>query len=248
MFETLFTLACQLAKVIGLHQQVDSASSRDTSEAERINLFWTLFIMDKQLALMSGKSCHLQGFDCDVPLPSTDNTSDMPLRNHWVAAIQLAFINEGIYRELYSAESARASDAQRQRKVELLNQNLRNWTTTHRQLLNDGESGSSEEWSFSLELRYALLTSEILVLRRSKSRESQVELLSNARAGLKIVKSLCQASITIASNSALERYVHTFLIPAFGRESRIDISVVYFCIIHSLLSLTCTKTPSKMYR
>ena len=162
--------------------------------------------MDKQLALMSGKSCHLQGFDCDVPLPSSDNTNDMPLRDHWVAAVQLAFINEDIYRNLYSAESARASDAQRQRKVELLTQNLKNWTTTHRQLLNDGESGSPEKSSFSLELRYALLTSEILVLRRSKSRESQVELLSNARAGLNIVKSLCQASITIASNFALERY------------------------------------------
>ena len=162
--------------------------------------------MDKQLALMSGKSCHLQGFDCDVPLPSPESTSDMPFRDHWVAAIKLAFINEDIYRNLYSAESARSSDAQRQRRVELLTQNLRNWTTTHEQLFNDGESGSSEKWSFSLELRYALLTSEILVLRRSKTRESKVQLLSDARAGLNIVKCLCQAPITIASNFVLERY------------------------------------------
>ena len=204
--------------------------------------------MDKQLALMSGKSCHLQGYDCDVPLPSSETTSDMPLRDHWVAAIKLAFINEDIYRNLYSAESARASDAQRQRRVELLTQNLKNWTTTHRQLLNDGESGSSEKWSFSHELRYAMLTSETLVLRRSKSRESKVELLSNARAGLKIVKSLCEASVTIASNFALERYFSLDQFLHLEGNRSIDISVVYFCTIHSLPSSTCTKTPSKMYR
>ena len=192
---------------MGLHQYMDSAGSRDTSEAERINLFWTLFIMDKQLALMCGKSCHLHGFDCDVPLPASETTRDMPLRDHWVAAIKLAFINEDIYRDLYSAESARASDAQRQRKVDMLNQKLRNWTTANQQLMNDDESGSSEKSSFSLELRYSTLTSEILVLRRSKNTESKAQILTNARAGLKIIKGLCQASATIASNIALERYI-----------------------------------------
>ena len=195
--------------------------------------------MDKQLALMSGRSCHLQGFDCDVPLPSSESISDMPLRDHWVAAIKLAFINEDIYRNLYSAESARASDAQRQRRVELLTQNLRNWTTTHQQLFNDGETGSSEKWSFSLELRYALLTSEILVLRRSKSRESKVQLLSATRAGLNIVKCLCQAPITIASNFVLERYYTLHQSLHLEGYWNIDISVVYSCIIHSLRSLTC---------
>ena len=204
--------------------------------------------MDKQLALMSGKSCHLHGYDCDVPLPSPETTSDMPLRDHWVAAIKLAFINEDIYRNLYSAESARASDGQRQRKVELLIQNLRNWTTTHQQLLNDGESGSSERWSFSLELRYSMLTSEILVLRRSKSRESKVQLLANARAGLNIVKCLCQASITIASNFALERYSSLLQSSNLESDGNIDISVVYSCITRSSRSLTCIKTSSKMYR
>ena len=233
---------------MGLHQQVDSASNRDTSEAERINLFWTLFIMDKQLALMSGKSCHLQGYDCDVPLPSSETTSDMPLRDHWVAAIKLAFINEDIYRNLYSAESARASDAQRQRRVEILTQNLRNWTTTHQQLLNDGERGSSEKWSFSLELRYSMLTSEILVLRRSRNRESKVQLLSDARAGLNIVKCLCQASITIASNFALERYSKFHQSSFLEGDRNIDISLAYSCIIHSLHSLTCISTSSKMSR
>lgn len=204
--------------------------------------------MDKQLALMSGKSCHLEGFDCDVPLPSSEATSDMPLREHWVAAIKLAFINEDIYRNLYSAESARTSDGQRQRRVEILTQNLKNWTTTHRQLLNDGGSGSSEKWSFSLELRYAMLTSEILVLRRSKSRDSRVILLSNARAGLNIIKSLCEASITIASNFALERYSSPYQFLHLKGNRSVDISIVYSCIIHLLRSLTCTKTPSKMYR
>lgn len=168
---------------MGLHQHLDTASSRDTSEAERINLFWTLFIMDKQLALMCGKSGHLHGYDCNVPLPASET------------------------RNVYSAESARASDAQRQRKVEMLTQKLRNWTTAHQQLINDDETGSSEKSPFSLELRYSVLTSEILVFRRSRNRQSKAQILTNARVGLNIIKGLCQASITIGSNIAIERYI-----------------------------------------
>lgn len=159
--------------------------------------------MDKQLALMSGKSCHLHGFDCDVPLPVSENTSDMPLCGHWVAAIKLAFLNEDVYRSLYSAESTRASDAQHQRKVEVLTQKLNSWATAHQQLLSDDETCSSQKSSSSLELRYSMLTSQILVLRRSKNRESKAQLLTNARACLNIIKGLCQD--TIASNVALER-------------------------------------------
>ena len=161
--------------------------------------------MDKQLALMCGKSCHLHGFDCDVPLPASETTNDMPLRDHWVAAIKLAFLNEGIYRSLYSAESTRASEAQHQRKVEVLTQKLNSWATAHQQLLSEDESWSSQKSASSLELRYAMLTSQILVLRRSKRQESKVQILTNARASLNIIKELCQAPITIASNVALER-------------------------------------------
>lgn len=194
-----------MAKAVGLHQQVNSTSDRDTSEAERINLFWTLFTIDKQLALMCGQSCHLHGFDCDVPLPSAAATNDMPLCDNWIAAIKLAFINESIYRNLYSAVSSRASDAQQQRKVESLNQKLNSWATRHQQLLNEKLDWTPQRSSSALELRYAMLTSQILVLRRSKHKESRVQLLSNARTGLKIIKDLCEASITIASNVALER-------------------------------------------
>ena len=205
IFETLFALACQVAKAVGLHQQVDSGTNHNISNAERINLFWTLFITDKQLALMCGKSCYLHGFDCDIPLPASEVTSEVPIHDHWVAAIKLSFLNEDIYRSLYSAESTRVSDIQRQRKVELLTQKLINWATAHQQTLIGDDTWSSQKSSFSLELRYSMLTSQVLVLRRSKKRESNAQLLTNARASLKVIKDLCQAPSTIASNVAFER-------------------------------------------
>ena len=204
IFETLFALACQVAKAIGLHQQVDSGTNHN-SDAERINLFWTLFIMDKQLALMCGKSCYLHGFDCDMPLPASEATSDNLTRDHWVAAIKLSFLNEAIYRSLYSAESSRVSDAQRQRKVELLTQKLNDWAMAHQKTLIGNDTWSSQKSSFSLELRYSMLTSHVLVLRRSKKRDSNAQLLINARASLEVIKDLCQAPSTIASNVVFER-------------------------------------------
>ena len=140
--------------------------------------------------------CYLTVFGLANPYPSEEAN-----------APSTAFINEDIYRNVYSAESARASDAQRQRKVEMLTQKLRNWTTAHQQLINDDETGSPKKSPFSLELRYSVPTSEISVLRRSRNRQSKAQILTNARAGLNIIKGLCQASITIGSNIALERYI-----------------------------------------
>jgi hypothetical protein len=45
-FETAFAQACQLAKSIGLHQ-----SSSDLENAEQIDLWWSLFIIDVSLAI-----------------------------------------------------------------------------------------------------------------------------------------------------------------------------------------------------
>lgn len=66
--------------------------------------------MDKQLALMCDKSCYLHGYDCNVSLSAFETIRDMLLRDYWVAAIKLAFINEDIYRNVYSADSVRVSD------------------------------------------------------------------------------------------------------------------------------------------
>jgi hypothetical protein len=45
-FETAFAQACQLAKSIGLHQ-----SGSDSENAEQVDLWWSLFIIDVSLAI-----------------------------------------------------------------------------------------------------------------------------------------------------------------------------------------------------
>ena len=201
----LFSLACQTAKAIGLHQQSSSADIPDGPESERINLFWTLFILDKQLALKSGQSCHLHSFDCDVPLPVSEAVDDGPLHDQRVAAIGLAFVNESIYRDLYSAKSNRMPNAQRERKVDLLMQKLDDWASKHQNLWGDQSTRSAQKGSSGQELHYAMLTSRIMITRRSQNSAYRAQQASYAHRSLEILKTMFEASTSIASNVALEQ-------------------------------------------
>ena len=201
----LFSLACQTAKAVGLHQQASSTTNQDGHESERINLFWTLFILDKQLALRSGQSCHLHSFDCDVPLPASGTVDDGPLYDQRVAAIGLAFVNESIYRDLYSAKSNRIPNAQRERKVDSLMQKLDDWVNKHQNLWSDQSARSLQKGPSGQELQYAMLTSRIMIVRRSQNSVYKAQQMSHARRGLSILKDIFEMSATVASNVALEQ-------------------------------------------
>ena len=177
-------------------------SDQDNTETEKINLFWTLFIIDKQISLACGRSCHLHSFDCNVPLPDLD---DSALREQRVATIGLAFLCEGIYRDLYSAKSIRASKAQRERKAEALMQKLNDWVASNQHLWSSLVAQSTQKMCSGKELHYAMLTYKLLIMRRSKSQGDAAQLKSHARDALIILKDAFEASGTIATNAVLQR-------------------------------------------
>ncbi|KAL6717770.1 hypothetical protein ACLMJK_003855 [Lecanora helva] len=201
-FDVLFALTCNIAKAVGLHRQSSLVDKQDGNDAERINLFWTLFIIDKCLALKCRRSCHLQSFDCDVPLPLAGAEDDVGQRDKWVAAIRLAFINENIYRDLYSAKSDRMSETRREEKVDVIMRKLDDWVSKHQHHWD--EKATSPDM-YGRELRQAILTSRIMTTRRSQNKIYQAQQISYARQSLLILKHLATPPTSIASALALER-------------------------------------------
>jgi len=208
----VFAQACQLAKSIGLHQQEHDSINPDI---ERRNMFWILFIIDKQLPFIRGQNCHLHTFDCDVPLPEPG--PGYPLFDHFLANIRMAYLQEDIYRSLYSAEAGRITESQRQQNVEDILGKLKVWSAAYQHLdVPISPDNSCQKPYFGLELKYALLTSRILVQRRSKEKEAKQQRLDHSRESLSIIRKLCEARSAIGSHIVLERYaIPTFHMPRF---------------------------------
>ncbi|TAQ91168.1 hypothetical protein B7494_g548 [Chlorociboria aeruginascens] len=205
-FEIVFSQACQLAKAIGLHQQGHARNDTSPAAIERRNLFWALFIVDKQSLFICNKSSHLPFFDCDAALPLAP-VPDYPLHDHFLANIQISCILEEIYRNLYSAEAYRLTEAQHQQRVELLLERLKAWETTHYNVIFNPINSTStcQKPYFALELKYSVLVAGLLVRRRSKSKTHKQQGLEDDRECLNIIKTLSEARTTIGSFIVLER-------------------------------------------
>src|SRR5436190_21408121 len=98
---------------MGLHQQDHRIEGYSEEEVqERRNLFWTLFVLDKHFSLLTGKSCCLPSYDCDVLRPELEPANK--LQKYFNARIGLALVQERIYVGMYSAKALRATRAQKQ--------------------------------------------------------------------------------------------------------------------------------------
>ncbi|OCL12672.1 hypothetical protein AOQ84DRAFT_311826 [Glonium stellatum] len=213
IFEIIFSQACEIAKIIGLHQQAHQTSRGDATDTQRRNVFWALFIIDKQQSLISGKNCHLHNFDCDVPLP--DAIPEAPLNNIFIGSIKLACIQEDIYRSLYSAESKRISSTQLQNRVDNLMRRLRHWSSENGQLLQNNNRRSELIFCFALEQQYAFRVFHILIQRRSTGGDSRLQRVRSSREALGIVKSLCEVRNTAVGHLILERLFLFYPLIAF---------------------------------
>ncbi|RAL01977.1 Zn(II)2Cys6 transcription factor [Aspergillus ibericus CBS 121593] len=189
MFETVFTQACELAKSMGLHQSSFTANAKQCAECQ--TLFWSLFILDKHISLVAGKSCLLPSYDCGIPLPPSTTTGIL-LDDLFAARIALAHIEEEIVCSLYSAQAPRLSPNHLSRRAHKLIHRLNDWTSHHSRILYPPASTTITAQQ-TTELRYALCISRVLVQRRIPTPESRQIRLEHARTGLRLLQELCES-------------------------------------------------------
>ncbi|KPM40052.1 hypothetical protein AK830_g6525 [Neonectria ditissima] len=140
--EVVFAQACLLARTMGLHQPRASSNSLAPEEAiEKQKVFRSLYIRDKNFAICRGSSSWLPTFDSSVS-PLSDQADGEEAR--YGPRIELARIQDEIYRHFHSAEAPALPPSKHSRLLSKLEQSLEHWAATHQVIR---KSTSSAEWA-----------------------------------------------------------------------------------------------------
>lgn len=154
IFQSLFALASQCAKSIGVDQWQNCQDQLSDEDAkERRNLSYCLYILDKVICWTCGT---FPGITISyIHLDSTTISPDDSAMTLLVARTRLAAIEETIYHEIYACHvKPKNEDQVHQMATELLLR-LQDWLASSAVNLGDVESGSdSSAWKIELAIQF----------------------------------------------------------------------------------------------
>ena len=154
IFHSLFALASQCAKSIGIDQWQNCQDQLSDEDAkERRNLSYCLYILDKVICWTCGT---FPGITVSyIHIDSTTISPDDSAMTLLVARTRLAAIEETIYHEIYACHvKPKNEDQVHQMATELLLR-LQDWLASSAVNLGDVESGSdSSAWKIELAIQF----------------------------------------------------------------------------------------------
>lgn len=197
-------MSCHIVRFMGLQQYHGLKTDLSSLQAERRNLFWMLYAMDKQRVYLTGQPCDLYLFDSDMQQLKCDGPT--PIQKFFLAHVHMMSLWEEVYISLYSLRASRKGASYRQEQVMRLSSLLRNWGFQHKQALgNPTQIENSLEASLRRELRYCFHVGQILIHRCHEQESSRQQRVGNARAALHIIKSLYEDNHSISGVAVLGR-------------------------------------------
>lgn len=218
-------MACYVVKFMGLQQSHGLRSSTPDMDAERRNIFWALYAMDKQRVFMTGQPCDIYLFDSDIQLRHSG--SEPAAQQYRLAYLHMMTLWEDIYLSLYSSRAARKGILHRHSQVLRLSNRFQNWATQHNQLLcKPVVEKASAMTNLRLELRYSFHVGHILIHRSHSQDSSKQQRINSARAALNIINELRAASPTLSSVAVLGRQVTQSICSLYLTNIRLDYFVV----------------------
>ncbi|KAL7270001.1 hypothetical protein RUND412_007302 [Rhizina undulata] len=212
--------AARLSQAIGLHRSSNPANFKTKAELEeRKMVFWNVYALDKSLSLTFGRPPCLPDFDVDVELPEDDGSN--PYFHNFLASIWLAKIQSSIYVRLYSANSGKQSDEEREKAIIELDAELRRWWEEEKMFDKngkgkekeaiDGASGSGQREkntaldSFSLmETRFSYFSNMTLVHRKARPGGASEKIcLESARECIRLINNVVENDVELANSGML---------------------------------------------
>ncbi|KAM0342657.1 hypothetical protein ACHAPU_009387 [Fusarium lateritium] len=114
---------------MGLHQSQASFSDLPPNDMlERHKVFRSLYIRDKNIAILRGSTSWLPGHDSDVP-PSSDETgTGTP---DLTARLELAELQDEVYQTFHAASAPNLRLTRHEQVLSQLQQKLERWASTH---------------------------------------------------------------------------------------------------------------------
>ena len=206
-FERLCHMACLVAKSIGLHRLPSNSKGAMTQEdTERTELFWTLYVMDKERVFMTGQPCDFYIFDTDVQLLECD--VECTPQHYTMAHNHLVSLWEYIYISLYSSGAMRKGSLHRFSKVTKLSNLFRNWEWKYRILFTAPLAVEDfAKYCLQVELKYCFNVGQILIHRCGRDETSNQQRTHSGYAALNIIKDIHGTSSSLGKVALLGRSV-----------------------------------------
>jgi len=132
----LIAAAVRISTSIGMHRRGNSFGLSPVESEQRCRIFWILYILDKDMALRSGRPPCINDDDCNVELPdehALDGTGEVPLDNSkakfnlFRCMVEFAIIESKVYMQLYSAKASKQSDGELLNTIGDLDRELEEW-------------------------------------------------------------------------------------------------------------------------
>jgi hypothetical protein len=132
----LIAAAVRIATSIGMHRKGSSFGLNPIEVEQRRRIFWILYVLDKDMALRSGRPPCINDDDCNVELPDEDpldGVGDVPLFkssgrfNLFRSMVKFSIIQSKVYMQLYSARAAKQSDGELLNTIGELDKELEEW-------------------------------------------------------------------------------------------------------------------------
>lgn len=132
----LLAAAVRLANSIGMHRRGNWFGLNTAEVEQRRRVFWIMYLLDKELALRSGRPGAINDDDYNVELPEedpADGVGNIPLQggktkvNLFRLLAQFSTIEGKVYMQLYSAKASRQTDQEILNTIGELDQELERW-------------------------------------------------------------------------------------------------------------------------
>ena len=117
-------------QVISLGYHRESSLKNDTAEVanDKRQVFWTYYIVDKNLSLNMGYSSTMQDYDIDVGyFPLSNNPGIRPWDQAALAMVDISRLQGLIYERLYSLQALNASPEAKFQVINDLSPRLEKW-------------------------------------------------------------------------------------------------------------------------
>lgn len=130
----LISAAVRVGNSIGIHRRGNTFGLSESEIEQRRRIFWIIYLVDKDVALRSGRPPCLNDDDCNVELPDEnppDGCGVLPLENGsfniFRAMARFSVIESKVYMQLYSAKASRQSDGELLQAIGRLDKELEEW-------------------------------------------------------------------------------------------------------------------------
>ncbi|KAL2829642.1 hypothetical protein BJY01DRAFT_227761 [Aspergillus pseudoustus] len=125
---TLIGAAARHCIMLGYHRAATYRDQKPNMAQNMNKLFWTVYLVDKNMSLLLGRASCIQDYDIDVPHPTV---SKDPVARAWdegfVVWLTLGRLQGQIFDRVYSAAALKLPQQVRNQNIEVLAEELHQW-------------------------------------------------------------------------------------------------------------------------